>query len=197
MLKKTAFTFSVIFHPVFLFFYIILILFLKSNTFLSSIYQLRTLLLLSYIILNTIVIPIILIYIFRRDLLLKKQEDRTLPFFVVIITYVFVYIFLKKFELPEVLLELTIALVVSLLLLSFLNRFQKISLHAMAASNTLVFFFYANWVYPGYFSSWIPFIVIWAGLMGSSRLVLKAHSEKEVWFGYLLGILCSAFIYII
>jgi hypothetical protein len=153
-------------------------------------------LLLTYIIINTIVIPLILILIFKRGILLRNKEDRTLAYIFLIPTYIFVYIFMKKFQMPAVVLQLLLVTLLALILLILLNRFQKISLHAMSASIALVFFIQINLIYPGYFVYFTIFLSVWAGFMGTSRLLLQAHDLREVCYGYLLGVLSSGFIYI-
>ena len=68
-----------------------------------------------------------------------------------------------------------------------MNIFMKVSLHTLGAGNLLgiilplirISTYDLRFVFVG--------LILLAGIIGASRLILKAHTEREVFTGYFLG----------
>jgi hypothetical protein len=69
----------------------------------------------------------------------------------------------------------------------FLNTWTLISLHTIGAGSLLGLLlilvkfstFDLRWLFVGF--------ILWAGIIGTARLILKAHTETQVALGYLIG----------
>jgi hypothetical protein len=76
-----------------------------------------------------------------------------------------------------------------------INIFFKISMHTSAAGSMigvmmiLMFLSPVNLVLPFFL------ILIIAGLIGTSRMILSAHRSGELWLGYITGILVQVLAY--
>jgi len=120
-----------------------------------------------------------------------NRKERVYPLALVALYYILSYYFLQRM-IPEgrvipYLLPYVFGFTMTLVVAFFLNFFIKISLHMMA-------FFGLVGAIMGYlqnqldYNLWfLLFLIIVGGLVGSSRLYLKAHNLKEVILGIVFG----------
>ena len=187
MIKKTALIFSVIFHPLFLFFYLVLYLVYFTDIFLIYRYSSYLWMLLIYVFLNTIVIPLILILFYTRDLMLKDKENRTIPYVIMIVVYGFMLFFFLKFYISTLILRFLTGLIFGLLCITIVNKYYKSSLHAFGMGSLLSFFIRIYYLQPEMIYYSLILVILLAGIIGSSRLILEAHSTGELLAGYGIG----------
>lgn len=188
MINKFATFISYLFHPLFVFFYVFLFLLFQSDLLIGILFRYRIYLIIAYLLGNSIIIPLILIYFFQRDFFLENRRQRTIPYLIVIVAYIFVFIFLQRYPLPEIIMKFLLSLIIGLSILTLLNLFKKISLHTCAAGATLAIFLELTIATSHDFFIPLIFIFIFNGLIGTSRLLLKKHTPFEIYTGYLLGI---------
>lgn len=187
MIKKIASFLSVLFHPLFLFFYLILYLVYFTDLFILYRYSPHLWMLLLYVFLNTIVIPLILILFYSRDLMMRDKEKRTIPYMIMIVVYALMLFFFIKFYISALVLRFLIALIIGLICLSIINIFYKPSLHSLAMGTLLVFFIRIYFLQPGMFFYPLMIVLLITGIIGSTRLVLDAHTNGELLAGYCIG----------
>lgn len=187
MIHKIATFLSVLFHPIFLFFYLILYLVYFTDLFLIYRYSTHLWMLLLYVFLNTVVIPIILIFFYSRDLMMKDKENRTIPYLIMIVVYAFLLFFFIKFYISALVLRFLIALIIGLICLSIINIYYKSSLHTFAMGTLLAFFIRIYFLQSGMFFYPLIIMLILAGIIGSARLALEAHTKGELLAGYGIG----------
>ena len=184
MIHKIATFLSVLFHPIFLFFYLILYLVYITDLFLIYRYSPHLWMLLLYVFLNTVVIPFILIFFYSRDLMMKDKENRTIPYLIMIVVYAFMLFFFIKFYISALVLRFLIALIIGLICLSIINIYYKSSLHTFAMGTLLAFFIRIYFLQSGMFFYPLIIMLILAGIIGSARLALEAHTKGELLAGY-------------
>lgn len=145
-----------------------------------------------YIFLATFLVPsIIFVVLFKLKYIsalnMPNRQERHLP---ILITAVFFYLSFYLFRQLglDALFGLYMLGATALAWLSMLiNYWWKISLHTLGAGGltgavaTLTLYFS-----PTYFAV-LPIVVVVSGFIAFSRLKLKAHSQAEVYVGYLLG----------
>ncbi len=135
-----------------------------------------------------LVIALLVALRFAGSVSLRGREERVVPYIAAGLFYIWIfYVFYKEgfnSVITFILLGSTIAVFIA-----FLSNilFMKISMHTtggggliamllvlipFSQKNALMFFLVA---------------ILIAGLIGSSRLILKAHTEREIYYGYLAG----------
>ena len=144
----------------------------------------------------TIAAPGLSILIMKRNKLIsslqiENRQERIYPLGLVILYYVLSYFFLRRM-IPEqsvipFLLPYVFGFTLSLITAFILNFYIKISLHMVAIFGVIG-------AITGYFQNqmeynlwFLLFLIIVGGLVGSSRLYLKAHSLKEILYGIVFG----------
>lgn len=189
-MKKLLSLFSYIFHPVFISVYATLYyLFLNYSNFGS---QERYFIFFQTTII-TILIPLLFFYILRYSgkigsIMAPALSERKLPLVVqsfLIIILVRNSITVEKY--PELHFFLLGALFSTLIALLLLFVKTKASLHMMGISALTLFVFALTLHYHISNIAFIIFLILMNGLVASSRLIMKAHTPKELIIGILLG----------
>lgn len=151
-------------------------------------------LILLIVLLGTLLLPRLTIRFWRQTNGLKLhhlrlREHRFFPYLVFLLFYAFTLHFLARFHLPFYMGGI---LVSSLMIQSaclLINIWWKISVHSAGAGGIIgalvafSFLFNFNPIW------WLSLCIIIAGLVGSSRMLLRQHTLWQVLAGTFLGIL--------
>lgn len=153
--------------------------------------------------LNTIFFPAVAVILMKAlgfigSIKMPDKKDRIIPLMASMIFYFWVYQIFKNIEAPLILKVLLLGNFWGLILVFLINIFMKVSMHTAAAGSMIgigvVLMFH------GQFNFLIPLMLalILSGLIGSARLYLNAHTGKEIWLGYVVGILVqvAAFLFL-
>lgn len=189
-MKKILPLFSYIFHPVFIPLYAtIYYLILNFSNFGSQ----EKYFILSQILIITVLIPILFFFILRYSgrigsIMVPKTSERKLPLLIqcfLLIILVRNSITVERYtELHFFLLGALFSTLIAMLLL-FAKT--KASLHMIGMSALTLFAFGLTIHYQTQNVALIVFLILMNGFVASSRLVMKAHSSKELIIGILLG----------
>jgi membrane-associated phospholipid phosphatase len=163
-----------------------------------------------YIVLLTIAFPGITIVMmkvlgFVNSFHLYERKDRIVP--LIFTSAFYLWLFVNIYQNPTVPVAFSIFVLgttLSLFLVFFFNLFVKVSLHTTGVGGLLTAIILIKYYFSydqfslslgsaGVYlisTTLLIFIAIFcAGLVGSSRLILKAHRPVEVLGGYFVGIL--------
>lgn len=152
---------------------------------------------LSIIAYLTIFFPLITLLIawklkFVESIYLKTQRDRIIPLIAVMIYYFWVYqVFKRHFHAPLMLNVLFLGSFWGIILLFIGNIFFKISMHTTAAGGMIGIMLIL--MFTGQVNFLIPFLIVLliAGLIGTARMILNAHTPLEIWLGYFAGLVAQ------
>ena len=126
------------------------------------------------------------IYFYKRGLVsdvdAKIRKERTIPYFVSIIIYIVGLILLLIYNVSNISIAFWFCYISNTLLVIFVNRILKISIHAMGISGPLALFTFIL----GF--EVLVFLPILAAV-GWSRIKLQVHSFMEVTAGAIVGFL--------
>ena len=97
----------------------------------------------------------------------------------------------------ELMSDILLGATVSLFLAFIINNlFEKISLHAMGMGGFLAIVIMALNITQYDLTYLFLLVIFLSGLVGTARLILKAHQTREIYTGYMLGFVCQAFAFI-
>lgn len=192
MTSRLANILSVIFHPFLITLYSFLLIFISGSyiTFLPSSIKLVILIVVFF---NTLLIPIISLFILKRlglikSFYLEKNRERIVPVIITSIPYFFTLYLMARLPVPQVLLKIIESGVFVLLVAALISYWWKISLHLMGVGGLSGFLLACATM--NYFKA-LPFIMIAfvvAGLLASARLKSGDHEPAQVYGGYLIGL---------
>ena len=191
ILSLIAKTISVVFHPLFMPIYGIIIIFSAPTLFGYLPFSIKRLLLL-IVLINNVFLPLSLMpYLRYRNHItswsIDNRKERMLPLFIATILYAATSYIIIRYPVPVFIKTYIFGIFIISLSLTVLNRWWKISIHSTAAGAiaalVLVLSFKMNspLLWP------LLFVIFSAGLILSSRLKLNAHNPSEVWSGFFLG----------
>lgn len=190
----TAKVLSVLFTPFYLPILGLLILFIFSYLSLLPLTYKLFLLLMFYLF--TVFLPTALIRFYRRYqgwtlIELGSRERRAIPYVISIFSYLLCYYIMAATHVPHFMGSILIAALVIQVACAIINLFIKISTHTAAIGGvtsallafSVIFSFNPVW--------WLCIVLLLAGMVGTSRMILRKHSLRQVVLGYLAGVACS------
>ncbi len=190
----TARTISLVFTPFYLPTVGLIALFLFSYMSLMPWgYKLQVLI---TVYLLTVVLPTVLIHLYRRYqgwslIQLGNKERRMVPYVISILCYFACINLMDRQHIPHFMSGIVGAALFIQIVCALINVWWKISTHTAAiggvAGALFVFgeFFAFNPVW------WLCLVFILAGVLGTSRMILRQHTLAQVVAGFFVGIACS------
>ena len=146
----------------------------------------------SIVLLFTVIIPRVTIDLFRRvnkwtHWQLSHREHRHMPYFITIARYIACLVLFMQLNTALFMRGMILATLVTSLICAIVNIWWKVSTH-MAGMGGL-FGTVIAFSYLFYFNPIVPMccMLLLAGLMGSSRMLLRQHSLSQVIIGFLIG----------
>ena len=124
-----------------------------------------------------------------KSLQIEEKEERILPILFTIIWMLIGYYFLGNIlEYAPVVNSIYLGMIATLGITLLITKYWKISLHMAAIGGCFGVFLSLQYIYGGVVN-YVIFILILSGLLGYSRAILKAHNMRQIYSGFLLGVL--------
>lgn len=144
----------------------------------------------------TILLPTAMIRLYRRyqgwtRIQLGVKERRVVPYVISIMCYLTCYYLLTINHASHFIGSIVVASLLIQVVCAIINLWWKISTHSAAIGGVtgalvafaMIFNFNPVW--------WICLLLLLAGMVGTSRIILKQHTLEQVVAGYLVGIVCA------
>ena len=141
----------------------------------------------------TILLPTLLIHLYRRYqgwsmLEIGRKERRMVPYIVAILCYFACYYIMSVLRIPQFMANILLAALMIQVICAIINVWWKISTHTAAIGGfegallafSILFAFNPLW--------WFCIIMIIAGMVGSSRMILRQHTLTQVVTGFVTGL---------
>jgi hypothetical protein len=121
--------------------------------------------------------------------------ERTLPFLFTILCYGGAYYVLSRTSLTLLLTIILLGAILSLILLMMITKITKASAHCVGIGGVLgSMLCIQGYLHVNLTSSLLIMLLI-SGLVGTSRLLLNAHNQLQVYLGYGIGIVGQVVIF--
>ena len=154
------------------------------------------LLVLGMVYLFTILVPTLLIHLYHRyqgwtPLQIGVKERRMVPYAVSIFCYFACYYLMTRLRIPSFMARILMAALLIQIVCAIVNVWWKISTHTAAiggvagALQAFAIIFGFNPL------GWLCVVIILGGMVGSSRMILRQHSLRQVCYGFLLGLVVA------
>ncbi len=210
MLRTIAQILSVVFHPLLMVTYMLLLL-LVINPYQFGVYKMtEQWKLVLMVFLSTFAMPMFAVFLMKslnmvKSMQLEDRYERIGPYILTGVFYMWMFINFYKGEtqtFPKPLVIMMLGSTIALFLAFFFNNFTKVSAHAagmgglvgMALVNTLYFNFDTFTASLGWLGMYeistnlvLMAVIILAGMVCTARLILGAHTEKQLYIGFALG----------
>lgn len=186
---------SMLFTPFYLPMVGLAALFVFSYMSIFPLYYKLEVLLMAYLF--TILIPTVMIHFYRRYqgwslIELGHRERRMVPYVISIVSYFTCVYVMDRLHMPHFMSAIIIAALLLQIVCALINVWWKISTHTAAiggvAGALFAFAEYLNFN-PVW---WLCLVFLVAGVLGTSRMILRQHSLSQVVVGFWVGFLCAA-----
>jgi membrane-associated phospholipid phosphatase len=145
----------------------------------------------------TILLPTVMIHLYRRyqgwNLIeLGQRERRMVPYIISIVCYFTCIYLMERLHMPHFIGSIIIAALLLQIVCAIINVWWKISTHTAAIGGVGgALFAFAE--YLGFNPVWWLCLVFFvAGLLGTSRMILRQHNLSQVVAGFWVGFICAA-----
>lgn len=145
----------------------------------------------------TCVLPMILIGILHhygiiRDKRLENPQERTIPYAFAILCYLGAAAYLNHIHAPQWFIMFVLGGALACLVVLVVNRWWKISAHATGIGGVVALLLQIHVQGLSAFNLFWVFIatILLAGILGTSRLLLKRHTVLQVLVGFATGFVC-------
>ncbi|MGI6073161.1 MAG: hypothetical protein ACOYEA_00775 [Fermentimonas sp.] len=194
-MNKIASFISTVFQPLLMPTYSVMLLF--TYTYFGTYHMNRFWNIVLPVFLFSFAIPAILIYIIYKlkiisDLSLKVRRERFIPYTIALLSYTFLLVYYIKMNMPKWFVMMVAASIAIMVIAIIITLFWKISAHMFGAGGlvggamAISFFVQKSNPYLMFMG-----LFLLAGMVGTSRLILKRHTLAQVNAGFLLGFLMS------
>ena len=208
MLRLLAQLISIIFHPLLIVTYMLVLLMLV-NPYLFGVNNIgdqSSKLLILQIFLSTFFIPGVAVAMLRftgmiRSFQMESKQERIGPYVITGILYLWMFRnFLDNPSIPTAFTSFLLGATIALFFAFFINIFSKISAHAVGVGGllgmvviTMLLFSYDTFTILSprgtmeiSMSTVLLITILVAGLVGTARLALQAHEPMDLYGGYLV-----------
>ncbi len=148
----------------------------------------------------TILLPTLLIHTYRNyqgwtSKELGVKERRMIPYIISILCYFLCFYVMNIFHMPAFMGSIVVAALFIQIVCAIINIWWKISTHTAAIGGffgalsalSLIFDFNPLW--------WLCLVLLLAGLVGTSRRLLRRHPVAQVVMGFLTGAAVGCFMF--
>jgi len=197
-IKIFAHLFSVVFHPLFIPFYVVIFLVYVHPSYFSGFSFYTKFELLRSTAINTILFPAFALLVmkglgFVKSIFLHTQQDRIGPYLANMIFYFWMarVCFNFKPELTPVLATFMTGVFLTTAVALIANIFSKISMHTIGCGGMLgIFILIMN--SNSMLMTWpLSIALLITGIVCTSRLMVTNHTQKDIYFGLVVGLLCQ------
>ncbi len=167
--------------------------FLSYLSLMPTAYKLQVLTLVYFF---TILLPTVLIHLYRKyngwNLIeLGHREKRMVPYVISILCYFFCVYIMDMLHIPHFMGTIVSAALAIQIVCALINVWWKISTHTSAIGGVAGALFVFGELFGFNPVWWLCLVMILAGLMGTSRMILRQHSLLQVVAGFWVGVICS------
>lgn len=191
---------SVILHPIVIPTIGVILFLLLTREYISKD---RQYLLIGIIFFSTYIIPLILLVILKaigliNSFQVESIKERKIPIFLMLIIFYTLARFLYEIPSFKNLGIMFYGTNFSLIIIYLLSFFKiKTSLHIVSMSNALGFTLIFSQINNVSATPIIILMILLTGILGTSRLILKAHKPTEIYLAFFLGIISQYISYLI
>ncbi|MDX2443611.1 MAG: hypothetical protein QNK30_07395 [Bacteroidales bacterium] len=195
MEKRFAQIISILFHPLFLTFYGLLIFF-HSGLYISYLPQSMKKWIYIIVAVNTAIVPLSLtpIYLYRKiiaSVQMENSQERIIPLIINAFLFYLTYYLLSRYNTPDILRIYILAGAVCIFIAILISWRWKVSLHMLGIGALTGAVLFVSIRYRVNLNLYLILLILISGIIGFSRLFLNAHNPFQIYLGYLVGFFIS------
>ena len=196
MAKRISQIISFVFHPLLLPTYSFILIFVVDPYLFGNYSKVQLGGMIISVFINTFLLPAVAILLmyklgFIKSLYMLEGRERIIPFFGVIIFYIWTFMAFRKSVYPEILNVCLLGACFAILIAFLITLFKKVSLHTIGMGSLVGLMIILSFISGTNLSWYLAGVILLAGIVGSARLNLEAHDNIEIYMGYIIGMTCQ------
>lgn len=196
MNRQVAHLLSVFLHPVLMPTYALWFLLRQSSYLHYTTSPTEQAAVILIVLLNTLLLPVAISYFmirrgWIRSFEMEKKEERLVPFITNAFLMLVSYYLLRKWMVPKVYYLLMLGAAAAVVIAIIINFKWKISIHMIGIGGILGTFLGMSTFLFVDLRIPLLFTLMIAGLLGTARLQLGAHTPLQIYAGFFVGFLCE------
>lgn len=193
MLKKVSQVFSLFFHPL-LMPTVGIVLLMYTDSYVAYIPDQAKKMLIIFTGIGTLLLPVVMLplFFFRgriSDLQLEERKERFYPLIITAVFYLLTYIFFRRIPVFNFLHAFMLGGFLSVLIAALITLRWKISTHMIGLGGITALVLLASFKLNINLYYSLLGLLTASGITASSRVYLKAHTNEQVYAGFLTGLL--------
>lgn len=146
----------------------------------------------------TILLPTLLIHLYRRYqgwslIEIGHKERRIVPYLISILCYFVCLYMMEQMHIPFFMRSIVAAALIIQIVCALVNVWWKISTHTAAIGGVAGALFVFSEVFRFNPVWWFCLVIGIAGILGTSRMILRQHTLLQVVAGFVVGFICALF----
>ena len=142
------------------------------------------------------VLTTVLIHLYRRHqgwslLQLGNKERRMVPYMISILCYFCCVYWMDHLHIPHFMINIVSVALFIQIVCALINVWWKISTHTAAIGGVAGALFVFGELFGFNPVWWLCLVFILAGILGTSRMILRQHSLAQVVAGFVAGVVCT------
>lgn len=195
-LSRLAQIISVLFHPVFMPLYGLLIIF-GAPTLLSFIPLKIKKLTFLVVVVNNIILPLSIVLILYskgviKSVFAREKHERTVLLSITMFLYLITTLLMLKLPVPNLIKAYFISTTFITFVTIVINIFWRLSLHSVAVGGLLTLVCFMAYLFEVSVIIYLAEMVLLSGLVMFARLYNEDHEGGEVWTGFFVGVVSMA-----
>jgi hypothetical protein len=197
-LRTAAKIISYIFHPLFFPTYVFYYLSQQFPYEFAGMDQNSALFRTVVVFINTAFFPAFAIFLLWRlkfidSIFLKTKKERIIPYILVMFFYWWVWYLSKNFtDQPLSLRVFYLGIFLATVPALIINNFIKISMHALGCGGVVAFMVILALTHNFHLGFALSLSILLAGIICTSRFIVSDHTNKEIYSGFIIGVICQA-----
>lgn len=184
---------SILFHPVFMPLYGLLIIFLAPTIFVYIPGDVKRVIFM-LVLINMTVVPMAMLPLFRyRNIIssysLNEAGERLMPMALGLLMYILTTIIFFSYQIPALIKSFILAASVAVFILLMVTLMWKISVHSAGMGGLLATVMALSVRMGAPMTAYLAALILLSGVVMASRLYLGAHKPGQVYWGFLAGFL--------
>ncbi|HMT27813.1 MAG TPA: hypothetical protein PKD91_00900 [Bacteroidia bacterium] len=192
MSPSLARTLSYILHPLLMPFFAI-VLVMNLNTYIAySISPQVQRIIISLVFITTGALPVLVSLILLQKGMIRSLEmdtvaERRIPFITTAVFYLICFFLLKQLPVPRLLSLMVLGATITIFIAWLLSYKWKVSIHMIGIGGLTGMFFGLSQMLNAGLLNIIILVVLISGILGTARLILGAHTPRQIYIGFLIG----------
>jgi len=185
---------SYLLHPLLMPFFAV-VLVMNLNTYIAySISPQVQRIIISLVFITTGALPVLTAIILLQKGMIRSLEmesiaERRIPFISTEVFYLICFYLLRQLPVPRLLSLMVLGATITIFIAWLLSFRWKVSIHMIGIGGLIGMLFGLSQILNADLLTIIITSTIFSGLLGTSRLILGAHTPKQVYIGFLIGFL--------